>query len=86
VLNVISPFPGIRIGQRLATEVPPLLVRQLADGEVRLLLTSTWSAEAYTQDLHLCATVTRALRIDAHLARFWLRHRLWQENPLYETY
>jgi len=48
MLNVVSPFPGLHICQRLATEVPPILVRKLADGEVRLLLAGTWSAEAYT--------------------------------------
>jgi hypothetical protein len=74
------------LGQRLATEVLPILVRKLADGEVRLLLAGTWSTEGYTQDLHLCATRTRTLRLIAYLARSWLRHRLRQENPLYETF
>jgi hypothetical protein len=85
MLNVVLPFPGLHICQRLATEVPPLLMRKLADSEVRLLLASTRSAEGYTQDLHLCATWTRTLRVDAPLARPLLRHRLRQENP-YPTF
>ena len=69
MLNVVLPFPGLHICQRLATKVPPILVRKLADGEVRLLLAGTWSAERYAQNLHLCAAGTRTLRVDAHLAR-----------------
>src|SRR5215203_1563847 len=55
-----------------------LLVRKLADGEVRLLLASTRSTEGYAQDLHLCSTGARTLRVDVHLARSRLRHRLGQ--------
>src|SRR5215218_9134301 len=82
MLNVDSPCPGLHIYQRLATEVPLILARKLADGEVRLLLAGTWSAECYTQDLHLCSTGTRVVRIDAHLARSRLRRRLRQRNPV----
>jgi hypothetical protein len=81
MLNVDSPCPGLHICQRLDTEVPLILARKLANGEVRLLLAGTWSAEGYTQDLHLCSTRTRTLRVDAHLARSRLGHRLRQENP-----
>src|SRR5829696_6152150 len=77
----LPPLPLQHLGQRLATEVPPILVRKLANGEVGLLLAGTWSAEGYTQDLHLCSTRTRTLRVDAHLARSRLGHRLRQENP-----
>src|SRR5215208_3389527 len=61
-------------GQRLATEVPLLLVRKLADGEVCLLLAGARSAEGYTQDLHLRDTGTRTLRHTAYLATSLLRH------------
>src|SRR5215203_5774461 len=63
------PLPLQHLGQRLATQVPPILVRKLADGEVRLLLAGARSTEGYTQDLHLCATRTRTLRLTAYLAR-----------------
>ena len=87
MLNVVLPFPGLHIGQRLATEVLPILVRKLADGEVRLLLAGTWSTERYTQDLHLCSTRSRTLRVASHLARSLRRHRLrLKETPLYETF
>jgi hypothetical protein len=69
MLNVDSPCPGLHLSQRLTTEVPPILVRKLADGEVYLLLAGTWSAECYTQDLYLCSTGARDLRVDAHLTR-----------------
>src|SRR5829696_866287 len=70
----LLPLPLQHLGQRLATEDPLILVRKLADGEVGLLLAGTWSAEGYTQDLHLCAAGTRNLRLTAYLARFRLRH------------
>jgi hypothetical protein len=72
--RVPLPLPLQHLGQRLATEVPRLLVRKLADGEVRLLLASSRSTESYTQDLHLCATRTRTLRLTAYLAISRLRH------------
>src|SRR5215212_638695 len=72
----LSPHPLQRLGQRLAAEVPPLLVRKLADGEVCLLLAGTRSTEGHTQDLHLCSTGTRTLRVDAYLATSRLRRRL----------
>src|SRR5215213_6479072 len=76
--RALLPLPLQHLGQRLDMEVPPILVRKLTDGEVRLLLAGTWSAEGYTQDLHLCATGARTLRVDAYLARSRLRHRLGQ--------
>jgi len=84
--RALPPLPLQHLGQRLAMEVPPILVRKLADGEVRLLLAGTWSAEAYTQDLHLCATRTRTLCLTTYLAKARLRYRLQQENPFYETF
>jgi len=59
--RAIPPHSLQYLGQRLATEVPRLLVRKLADGEVRFLLAGTWSAEGYTEDLHLCATEVRLI-------------------------
>src|SRR5215208_7822835 len=82
----LSPHPLQRLGQRLAAEVPPLLVRKLADGEVCLLLAGTRSTEGHTQDLHLCSTGARALRPALHLARYLLRHPLGQGNPPSETF
>src|SRR5215207_3135524 len=70
----LLPLPLQHLGQRLATEVPLILVRKLADGEVRLLLAGTRSTEGHTQDLHLCAAGTRTLRLTAYLARSRLRH------------
>jgi hypothetical protein len=84
--RALLPLPLQHLGQRIAAEVSRLLVRKLADGEVCLLLSGTWSAEGYTQDLHLCATEARALCLTAHLAISLLRHRLRQENPFYETF
>src|SRR5215204_7368211 len=72
--RALLPLPLQHLGQRLATEDPLILVRKLADGEVRLLLAGTWSTEGHTQDLHLCAAGTRNLRLTAYLARFRLRH------------
>jgi hypothetical protein len=82
VLNVVSPFPGIHIGQRLATEVPRLLLRKLANGEVRLLLTGACFTEGYTPDLHHRLMETWALRPASHLARFLLRQGIDKENIL----
>src|SRR5829696_3260668 len=76
----LLPLPLQHLGQRLATEVPLILVRKLADGEVRLLLAGTWSTEGHTQNLHLCAAGTRNLRLTAYLARSRLRRRLGQGN------
>ena len=84
MLNVDSPCPGL-LSQRLTTEVPPILVRKLANGEIYLLLAGTWSAEGYTQNLHLCSTGTRTLRLTAYLAKPYLRRRLRQRKPLNET-
>src|SRR5919107_4633162 len=76
--RALSPLPLQHLVQRLATEVPPILLRKLADGEIYLLLVGTWSTEGHTQDLHLCSTGTRTLRVDAYLARSRLRCRLGQ--------
>ena len=67
--RALLSLPLQHLSQLLAVEVPPILVRKLADGKVRLLLAGTRSAECYTQDLHLCATRTGTLRVDAYLAR-----------------
>ena len=80
--RALLSLPLQHLSQLLAVEVPRLLLlRKLADGEVRLLLAGTWSAEGYTQDLHLCSTVTRTLRVDAYLAGSRLRYRLRQKYP-----
>src|SRR5918997_1769003 len=79
--RALLPLPLQHLGQRLATQVLLLLVRELADGKVCLLLAGTRSAEGYTQDLHLCATEARTLRVNAHLARFRFRRHLSQGNP-----
>jgi hypothetical protein len=73
---VIAWGSRMHLGQLLATEVSPILVRKLANGEIYLLLAGTWSAEGYTQDLHLCSTGTRTIRFTAHLARSWPFRRL----------
>jgi hypothetical protein len=67
--RTLAPHPLQRLGQRLAAEAFRILLRKLANGEVCLLLAGTRPAEGYSQDLYLCATVARILRIDAHLAR-----------------
>jgi hypothetical protein len=79
----LPSHPGKRLGERLAavTLLPP---RKLADGEVRLLLAGARSTEGYAQDLHLCATRTRTLRVASHLAKSRLRLRLGQRNSLSE--
>ena len=78
--RALPPHPLQRLGQRLAAEALRLLLCKLADGEIYLLLAGTRSTEGYTQDLHLCATGTRTLRVEAYLARSRY-HRLGQENP-----
>jgi hypothetical protein len=79
----LPPHSLQRLGERLTAEavLPP---RKLADGEIYLLLTGTWSTEGHTQDLHLCAAGTRTLRVVAYLARSRLRCRLGQRT-LYST-
>jgi hypothetical protein len=84
--RALPPLPLQHLGQRLATEVPPILVRELAYGEVRFLLAGTRSAEGHAKNLHLRAAGARTLRLSAHLARSQLRHRLRQEDPSYETF
>jgi len=79
--RALPPLPLQHLGQRLAVEVPYLLVRKLADGEIYFLLAGTWLTKGYTQDLHLCATGTRILRVDAYLATSRLHHRLGQGTP-----
>src|SRR5215213_2574350 len=59
--RAIPPHSLQRLGQRLATEVP------------RLLLAGTRSAEGHTKDLHLRTTGARAIRPASHLARLLLR-------------
>jgi hypothetical protein len=84
--RTLPSLPLQHLGQRLTTEVPLILVRKLANGEIYLLLTGTWSTEGHTQDLHLCSTGTRTLRLDTHLTTSRFRYHLRQENPLYETF
>jgi len=63
-------YPLQRLGQRPATETMRLLLRKLANAEVRLLLMSTRSTEGYPQDLHLGVSGARATRPASHLARY----------------
>jgi hypothetical protein len=67
VLPALLPLPLQHLGQRLATEVPLILVRKLANGEIYFLLASARSTERYAQDLHLCATGARL----STTARIW---------------
>ena len=46
--RALLPLSLQHLGQQPATEIPLIFVRKLADGEVRLLLAGTWSAEGYT--------------------------------------
>src|SRR5215217_9742764 len=61
-------------------EVPRLLLRKLANGEVRLLLAGASFTEGYTPDLHHSLIETRALRAASHLARFLLRQGIDKVN------
>jgi hypothetical protein len=79
--RTLPPLPLQHLTQRLTVEVPHLLVRKLADGEIYFLLAGTRLTEGYTQDLHLCSTETRSLRLTAYLATSLLRNHLRQENP-----
>ena len=73
-----------RFGQRFAkwlpAEVPRLLLRKLANGEVHLLLAGASFTEGYTPDLHHRLMETWALRPASHLARSLLRHCIDKEN------
>src|SRR5215213_307595 len=69
-----------RFAKWLASEVPRLLLRKLADGEVHLLLAGACFIEGYAPDLHHRPMETWALRPASHLARSLLRHRIDQEN------
>ena len=64
----------------LPAEVPRLLLRKLANGEVRLLLAGASFTEGYTLDLHHRLMETWALRPASHLARSLLRHCIDKEN------
>jgi hypothetical protein len=86
-IRALPTHPLQRLGESLAAKAPRfLLVRKLADGEVCFLLAGTRFTEGYTPDLHLCATKARAVRVDAHLARSLLRHRLGQGNSLSDSF
>src|SRR5215207_3007532 len=69
-----------RFAKRLPAEVPRLLLRKLANGEVRLLLASASFTEGYTPDLHHRLMETWALRTASDLARSLLRHCIDKEN------
>src|SRR5919107_1879664 len=78
--RAISPHPL----QRLPAEslgLILLLLRKLADGEVRLLLAGALATEAYAQDLHLRGTGARALRPASHLAGLLLRLDQGNSDP-----
>jgi hypothetical protein len=55
------------------------LLRELADGEVRLLLAGASLTEAYTPDLYHRPMEAWALGLTSHLAKVRLRRRLGQE-------
>src|SRR5215204_6983598 len=79
--RALPPHPLQRLGQRLAAKaLRLLLLRKLANGEVRLLLAGASFTEGNPPDLHLCATEARALCLTAHLAGSRVRHRLVQGN------
>ena len=80
--RALLSLPLQHLSQRLAVEVSPIHVCKLADGEIYLLLAGTWSTEGHTQNLHVCAAETRTRRLTAYLARYRLRRRLHQRNPL----
>ena len=61
-------------------EIPLLLLRKLADGEVHLLLAGASFTEGYTPDLHYRLMETWAVRPASHLARLLLRHRVDKEK------
>ena len=70
-----------RFANWLTAEIPRLLLRKLANGEVHLLLAGACFTEGYTPDLHHRTTETWALRPASHLARTLLNHCIDQENP-----
>src|SRR5829696_5597017 len=78
--RALPPHSLQRLGHRLAAEALRLLLRKLANGEVRLLRAGASFTEGNPPDLHLCATEARALCLTAHLAGSRVRHRLGQEN------
>src|SRR5215204_6858890 len=70
-----------RFAKWLPAEVPRLiLLRKLANGEVRLLLAGASFTEGYTPDLHHRLMETWALRPASHLARSLLRQGIDKEN------
>ena len=72
----LPPLPLQHLAQRLVTEVPPILVRKLTYGEVRLLLAGALLAEGDTTDLYHCLTGSGAVRLASHLALLQLLRRL----------
>src|SRR4029453_9436595 len=78
VQHLLERF-GERFAKWLAAEVPRLLLRKLANGEVRLLLAGACFAEGYAPDLHHRPMKAWALRPASHLATSLLRHRIDQE-------
>jgi hypothetical protein len=68
-----------RFAKWLTAEVPRLLVRKLANGEVHFLLAGASSTEGHTPDLHHRLMETWALRPASHLARSLLRQLIDQE-------
>ena len=84
VICALAAHPVQHLAKRFAkwlpAEVPRLLVRELANGEVHLLLAGACSTEGYTPDLHHRLMETWALRPASHLARSLLRHCIDKEN------
>src|SRR5829696_9246044 len=69
-----------RFARWLPAEVPRLLLRKLANGEIHLLLAGASFTEGYTPDLHHRLMETWALRPASHLASSLLRHCIDKEN------
>src|SRR5215207_4217892 len=85
VICALAAHPVQHLAKRFAkwipaAEVPRLLLRKLANGEVRLLHAGASFTEGYTPDLHHRLMETWALRPASHLARSLLRHCIDKEN------
>jgi hypothetical protein len=84
VICALAAHPAQHLAERfskwLPAEVPRLLLRKLANGEVHLLLAGASFTEGYTPDVHHRLMETRALRPASHLARSLPRHCIDKVN------
>ena len=76
------PRPVQYPDQRPVAIETPGVVRELAYGEVRLLLAGARLAEGNAPDLHHCRPLAGEVRSATHLTSFGIRHRLVQETLL----